>query len=51
MILKCSCQHKYQDQTHGAGNRVHNPAKDSSGGVKWRCTICESEKSGGTAGQ
>jgi hypothetical protein len=45
MILKCSCQHKAQDKFHGTGKRVHKEAKDVSGGVKWRCTVCLKEQS------
>lgn len=44
MILKCSCAHGSQDRLHGAGNRVHNPCKDSGGQIMWRCTVCKTEK-------
>jgi len=36
MIKKCSCQHSYQDQQYGKGNRVHTEAKDGT----LRCTVC-----------
>ena len=45
MILKCTCSHDGQDRLHGSGNRVHNQAKDSNRGIKWRCTICGKEQS------
>jgi hypothetical protein len=42
-IIKCSCEHEYQDQKYGKDNRVHNYcANNKSGG--WRCTVCESIK-------
>lgn len=39
-ILKCSCEHTYQDQIYGKGNRVFN-AMGSDG--KFRCTVCGKE--------
>lgn len=44
MILKCSCAHEGQDRLHGSGKRVHNSCPDPSGGVKWRCTVCNTER-------
>jgi len=44
MIIRCSCQHKYQDEKYGPGNRVHNMMKDTKGQIKWRCTVCKDEK-------
>jgi predicted nucleic-acid-binding Zn-ribbon protein len=34
-ISKCTCRNAGQDQLHGTGNRVWNPAKKA-----WRCTVC-----------
>ncbi len=45
MILKCNCEHAAQDRFHGDGRRVHNPIKDPSGGTRWRCTVCKTERS------
>lgn len=35
--LMCSCKHKYQDEKHGKGMRIHNPTKDEN---VFRCTVC-----------
>lgn len=37
-IKKCSCEHGYQDQKYGKGQRVHN--KTTKG---WRCSVCKKE--------
>lgn len=44
-IAKCTCVHESQDQLHGKGNRVHNPAASKAGTskTKWRCTVCGKE--------
>lgn len=44
MKIKCTCQHKFQDQQHGKGIRVANPITGKSQG-NGRCTVCSSEKS------
>lgn len=41
MILKCTCNHKYQDQKYGKKRRVHNKKADDKG---WRCTVCGKDK-------
>jgi hypothetical protein len=38
MIAKCICNHEYQDQRYGKGNRVHNQTNKLT---KIRCTVCE----------
>ena len=36
-VMKCFCEHVFQDKTYGKGNRVYNKmVKDNS----WRCTVC-----------
>lgn len=40
MILKCKCNHAYQDQIYGNENRIHNKAKGPNNTVEWRCTVC-----------
>jgi hypothetical protein len=40
MIKKCTCEHVFQDQKYGKGNRVHNKAKGPNNSVEWRCTVC-----------
>jgi len=41
-IMKCSCDHKFQDEKYGKGNRVCNQTmKDDK--RTYRCTICEKE--------
>jgi hypothetical protein len=44
-IIKCKCEHEYQDAKYGAGLRVHHyaPSANSKNGG-WRCTVCESIK-------
>ena len=37
-IIKCKCQHAFQDKTYGFSNRVHNETKKG-----WRCTVCSNE--------
>ena len=38
MIKKCTCDHKYQDERYGKGERVHN---ELEGAKEYRCTVCE----------
>jgi hypothetical protein len=38
-IAPCSCQHKYQDERYGKGQRVHNVGK-----TKITCTVCGVKK-------
>lgn len=40
-IMKCDCEHEYQDEKYGKSNRVHNHVKSKD---KWRCTVCKKEK-------
>jgi hypothetical protein len=44
MIIRCECEHEYQDKKHGLSKRVHNPTikYPSTGG--WRCTVCSKVK-------
>lgn len=44
-IIKCTCEHEYQDKTYGKQLRVHNwaVAKNNKDGG-WVCTICERVK-------
>ena len=44
MILKCSCEHKYQDKKYGKGLRVHNPVKGRGDKPDWCCTVCKKVK-------
>ena len=52
MILSCfRCSDnqgagaKFQDATYGDGKRVHNEcAKSGTGSVKFRCTVCKTER-------
>ena len=44
MILACTCQHDYQDNEYGKGQRVHN-LREKDGVFKgWRCTVCTGTK-------
>lgn len=47
MLIRCSCKHDYQDKRYGVGVRVHNPLKATSGGLQWRCTVCETTRAHG----
>ena len=38
MIVNCTCEHKYQDETYGKGRRVANKAGKDSNPMK--CTVC-----------
>ena len=45
-ILRCNCNHAYQDNLYGVGNRVHNFAPKGFGNSPgWRCTVCGNVKS------
>lgn len=46
-IIKCTCNHAYQDGKHGNKMRVHNYADKGMPVVSkpgWRCTVCTSVK-------
>lgn len=40
-ILKCFCEHPYQDAKYGKGMRVHNKKGKTVGADKYVCTVCE----------
>lgn len=45
MILKCNCNHEYQDEKYGKKNRVHNKLSESrSDNMKYKCTVCGKSK-------
>jgi hypothetical protein len=39
-LIRCTCQHSWQDQTHGKRMRVHNLMTKDLPIEKWRCTVC-----------
>lgn len=43
-VLKCSCQHSFQDKQYGKGKRIHNISHCKGAVVKYRCTVCSSIK-------
>jgi len=43
-IIKCKCEHEYQDVVYGKGNRVHNQAGSNDSRPAWRCTVCGDKK-------
>lgn len=43
-IIRCTCQHSFQDTKYGSSMRVHNLAKQLGSSPKWRCTVCGNEK-------
>lgn len=40
-ILKCNCEHEYQDKKYGKGMGACNSQKTVP--VKYRCTVCGRE--------
>lgn len=45
MILKCNCEHEFQDKGHGEKNRVHNHTlKGRTGPIVYRCTAYGMER-------
>ena len=40
-LLRCDCQHEYQDKKYGKGIRVHNTDKSNKKNV---CTVCGKAK-------
>lgn len=45
MIMKCTCEHAYQDRVHGDKMRVQNPVTGRE--KTFRCTVCTKENSKG----
>lgn len=43
-ILKCTCNHKFQDKKYGKKKRVHNRIKVNTAVPGYRCTVCGDEK-------
>lgn len=43
IIKKCSCNHDYQDELYGKGNRAHNVTSSKSGGIVYTCTVCKTK--------
>ena len=39
-IKKCTCEHKYQDQQYGSGNRVFNPKTKDGRLSGYACSVC-----------
>jgi hypothetical protein len=47
-LLRCTCEHPYQDTIYGKEIRVHNlVAAAKSVMLIWRCTVCQSERAKG----
>lgn len=44
MIKPCNCQHSWQDEKYGNGNRVHNLRQGKTDKREVRCTVCLSVK-------
>ena len=43
MIIKCNCEHKFQDKEYGKGKRLATPTSKSKTEIIWRCTVCGKE--------
>lgn len=41
-VMRCTCQHAFQDERYGQNMRVHNAMRKPKPG--WRCTVCLKEK-------
>lgn len=39
-IMRCTCQHEFQDQVYGPGMRVFNAAGKDGKVSEYRCTVC-----------
>jgi|GEM_PF-2367849 acetone carboxylase gamma subunit len=37
-VMRCTCQHAFQDERYGQNMRVHNAMRKPKPG--WRCTVC-----------
>ena len=40
-VIKCNCNHDYQDKVYGKGMRVHNYAEKAE---TYKCTVCGDKK-------
>jgi hypothetical protein len=40
-VMKCTCEHAYQDEKYGKKQRLHNKKAEKKG---YRCTVCATEK-------
>lgn len=40
-IMRCTCEHEFQDKCYGKYMRVHTVTKKEIGGkIQFRCTVC-----------
>ena len=39
-VLKCKCQHEFQDSVYGKGYRVFNECMSGAKVTGYRCTVC-----------
>lgn len=39
-IIKCTCEHEYQDERYGKKMRLHNKIGKGTCIEGWRCTVC-----------
>lgn len=44
VVLKCTCEHEYQDERYGNRMRLHNRTGKDASSKSWRCTVCGSVK-------
>ena len=47
-IVKCTCQHSFQDAKEGSGNRVANQMISKGSEARYRCSVCKKEHTLGT---
>jgi hypothetical protein len=47
-ILKCFCEHEFQDHEYGSQKRLHNKMKKDN---EWRCTVCGKTQFAGGGGE
>ena len=46
-VTACNCDHKFQDETYGKKNRVHNSCGKTT--ESFKCTVCGNEKKNKTS--
>ncbi len=39
-IMRCTCDHTYQDERYGPKQRLHNLKSKDLPQESWRCTVC-----------
>jgi len=40
-IIKCDCEHEFQDKNYGKGKRYATATNVKTGSPKFTCTVCD----------